>query len=202
MGNGEERGILVDEYPALLGVEEFRARLPLEGESEVGGGEIAAVELCKRGIVGLRDEGCTGRKIDDAEGTCRIGAVVELLLLAVCHGLVEECRCRFVAVMAEFPQGTDAVFPLLLVEEAEVFVVHHVVYLRPFEGHEDIVLVGGEMHVGGRHHIVGIREGEIPDGIFARQVFLLVERVGHFSASLPFLVLEAICHIALEEKMR
>ena len=71
MGNGEERGILVDEYPALLGVEEFRARLPLEGESEVGGGEIAAVELTEGLTASLGDIRSAGSAVDDAEGAGR-----------------------------------------------------------------------------------------------------------------------------------
>ena len=87
-----------------------------------------------------------------------------IVVCAVGHGLIEELIGGLCSLVPQLGFPLHAVAPLLVVVEFEAAIVHHVLGGRPFECHKDVVLVGGEELVGGRHHVVGVVEREVRHG--------------------------------------
>ena len=102
-----------------------------------------------------------------ARGIGRGGRAVE--------GLVKHLLRGLVFLRGGLELEAPAVFYLVVPEQFEVLVVHHVLHLGPFERHEHVVLIGGHEAVGGGHDVAVVGKGEVVHRVLARQVGLLVE---------------------------
>ena len=96
----------------------------------------------------------------------------------------------------------EAGIGLQLVSQRGVAHVGHLVHRRPFPADKQVVLVRGEILVHGRHHVVGVLEGDIVFRELPQYVFALVEGVGHLSGVEPFLVLGSVGTVAAQAPMR
>ena len=86
----------------------------------------------------------------------------------------------------------EAGIGLQLVGQRGVAHVGHLVYRGPFPADKQVVLVRGEVLVHGRHHVVGVLEGDVVLRELPQYVFAFVEGVGHLPGVEPFLVLGSV----------
>ena len=128
-----------------------------------------------------------------AHGIGRCGRAIE--------GLVNHLQRGLVFFRGGLQFEAPAVFYLVVPEQFEVLVIHHVLHLRPFERHEHVVLVGRHEAVGGGHDVAVVGKGEVVHRVLARQVGFFVERVGHLAEAFPFVVLEAVGYVTAQEEV-
>ena len=184
---GKDRGVVVGAHAALLGVDEGRAGLIFEQERNVARVQKRHVHRC-----------CIqSRRLQFVE-RCRSA---ESQGRRCPHRLIEERRGRFVAVVLHLRFEAETVRPFAFEVQFQVPVVHHVVDVRPLPCQEHIVLVGRQVEVRGRDHVVAVRQHQVGHRILARQVFFRHERVSQFAHALPAVVFETVGQVALGKKV-
>ena len=157
-------------HAALLGVDERLAGGVAQRHAQLGGGDVA-----HGGVLPVPRAGR--------------GAVVAQVLQHA-GGLV-------VAVARHRLDG-EARVGLQLVGQGGVAHIRHLVDGGPLPADEHIVLVRGEVLVHGRHHVVGVLEGEVVLGKLPKDVLALVERVGRLSGVEPLPVARAVGAVSAE----
>ena len=145
MGEGIDGCVAVGGDAALLGIDPRDTGLERDVNLEVGRAQIAVM----------------------ARGIGRGWRAVE--------GLVKHLLRGLVFLRGGLELEAPAVFYLVVPEQFEVLVVHHVLHLCPFERHEHVVLVGGHEAVGGGHDVAVVGKGEVVHRVLARQVGFFVE---------------------------
>ena len=96
-------------------------------------------------------------------------------LTPIFERLIEQLPCPFVSLVAQLNAHAHTIFPFLVIEQSVSLKVIHVLHGCPLQGKEDIVFVGLNEFVTGRHHIILIREAQIVDGELSGQIVLFVE---------------------------
>ena len=106
-------------------------------------------------------------------------------------------------VLFQFQGRTDAQTTLQFVVERKTLAVigHHLVYLRPFERHEEIVLVGRHEAVAGRTDIEGGLQRECPSWELAGQILLGIQRPDELGIVVVLMTGESVGQIALQEQV-
>ena len=153
MAQGEHGGVAGDGDTALLGVDIVLVGSPAHFGEQFGGAQVL--------IVGLH--------------LCIV--YTRLVQLAERHGSTGlELFCL------ESQGGAPTVIRLIFERQFLAVAEHHLVNLRPFEGHQEVILVGGQVTVAGRNHVVGALQTECALGIFPRHIYLVDERIGERAA--------------------
>ena len=127
--DAEDGCIAVGTDAALFGIDIGSAGLIFKQQTEVGHRDVAHIARCR--IKPCRH--VRSRTQRPPHTCCRPYG----------YRLIEEVGSRFVAVVRQLGFDAQAILPLAFKEEAEVFVVHHVIDLRPFRRQKHVVFVGG-----------------------------------------------------------
>ncbi len=178
VAEGEDGSVEVDGQSALLGVDVGAARGKLQFGMQLGGSNLAVVQVAVEVVLGNVDVAVRLREGCEEQGAGGL----------VLFGLQRD-------------GGLESPFLLALEGELLAVVEHHLVDGGPLEGGEDVVLVGMHELVAGRGDVVGGGEGERALGELARQVFLLVERIRQITFVINLLRVETIGHVARGEEV-
>ena len=169
VGEADDGGVEVDGTSAQLVVDiGFAGRIAQRG-ANLRGAHIFTVAMLALHLGG-QDRG-----VECAERHGAAGLV--LFCLAVDGGL-------------QTPVG------LVFEGQALAIVEHHLVGLRPFQSHHEVILVGVEEAVAGRAYVVGALEGQRAARELVGQVVLLVERVGDLAAVIVLFAAPAVGIVA------
>ena len=139
-----------------------------------------------------------------AEGNSRLcsGDVVHPCLTGSIVQNISQFSHRPVVGVAQLNLGREGVVGFVVEGKDGLAHERHLIHRVRLEREEHIVLVRHQILVRRGHHVVLVRQCHRTARKFERQALLLFKRVLHLGLVLGSAILEAVCHIAIEEQVR